>query len=60
MLSVVTTHPEVRAALQRGAIAYLTKPFELKEMTRLVGQILAMDGTKRDAYRQKALKVLEI
>jgi len=60
MLSVVTTQPEVRAALQRGAVAYLTKPFELKEMTRLVDQILAMDDTKRDAFRQKALGVLEI
>lgn len=60
MLSVVTTQPEVRAALQRGAVAYLTKPFELKEMTRLVDQILAMDDAKRDAFRQKALGVLEI
>ena len=59
MLSVVTTHPEVRAALQRGAIAYLTKPFELKEMTRLVGQILAMDSAQRDAYRQKAMDTLD-
>ena len=60
MLSVVTTQPEVRTALQRGAVAYLTKPFELKEMTRLVEQILAMDDAKRDAFRQKALGVLEI
>ena len=60
MLSVVTTQPDVRSALQRGAVAYLTKPFELKEMTRLVDQILAMDDAKRDAYRQKALGVLEI
>jgi CheY-like chemotaxis protein len=60
MLSVVTTQPEVRAALQRGAVAYLTKPFELKEMTRLVDQILAMDDAKRDAFRQTALGVLEI
>ena len=60
MLSVVTTQPDVRSALQRGAVAYLTKPFELKEMTRLVEQILEMDDAKRDAYRQKALGVLEI
>jgi CheY-like chemotaxis protein len=59
MLSVVTTQPEVRAALQRGAVAYLTKPFELKEMTRLVGQILAMDSAQRDAYRQKAMDTLD-
>jgi len=60
MLSVVTTQPEVRAALQRGAVAYLTKPFELKEMTRLVGQVLAMDSAQRDAYRQRALDNLDI
>jgi len=60
MLSVVTTQPDVRSALQRGAVAYLTKPFELKEMTRLVEQILEMDDAKRDAFRQKALGVLEI
>jgi len=59
MLSVVTTQPEVRAALQRGAVAYLTKPFELKEMTRLVGQVLAMDSAQRDAYRQKAMDTLD-
>ncbi len=59
MLSVVTTHPEVRSALQRGAVAYLSKPFELKEMTRLVAQILAMDTAKRDAFRQKALENID-
>jgi len=59
MLSVVTTRPEVQSALQRGAVAYLSKPFELKEMTRLVGQVLAMDAAKRDAYRRKALENLD-
>jgi len=59
MLSVVTTHPEVRTALQRGAVAYLSKPFELKEMTRLVGSVLAMDAAARDAFRQKALETLD-
>lgn len=59
MLSVVTTHPEVRSALQRGAVAYLSKPFELKELTRLVGKILAMDTAARDAFRQKALETLD-
>jgi CheY-like chemotaxis protein len=59
MLSVVTTHPEVRAALQRGAVAYLSKPFELKELTRLVGQVLAMDAANRDALRRKTLESLE-
>jgi DNA-binding NtrC family response regulator len=56
MLSVVTTYPEVRTALQLGALAYLPKPFELKEMSRLVGRILAMDADQREAYRQQALK----
>lgn len=55
MLSVVTTYPEMRTALQRGAVAYLTKPFELREMTRLVARVLAMDGIQRDAFRQQAL-----
>ncbi len=55
VLSVVTTYPEVRTALERGAIAYLPKPFELQEMSRLVGRILAMDGVQRQTYRQQAL-----
>lgn len=59
MLSVVTTYPEVRTALQRGAVAYLSKPFELKEMTRLVSQILEMDLAKREAFRLQALESLE-
>jgi CheY-like chemotaxis protein len=59
MLSVVTTQPEVRTALQRGAIAYLSKPFELKEMTHLVAQVLAMDATNRQRLRQKALEKLD-
>jgi CheY-like chemotaxis protein len=59
MLSVVTTYPDVRTALQRGAIAYLSKPFELKEMTRLVAQVLSMDATHRAALRQKALENLD-
>lgn len=56
MLSVVTTYPDVRAALQRGAVAYLPKPFELREMVRLVGRVLAMDASQRAALRQQALK----
>ena len=56
MLSVVTTYPEVRTALQRGATAYLAKPFELREMSRLVGRVLAMDSAQREAYQQQALK----
>jgi CheY-like chemotaxis protein len=56
MLSVVTTYPEVQQALREGAVAYLSKPFEIREMSRLVGRVLAMDGKQRDAYRQQALK----
>ena len=56
MLSVVTTYPEVRQALRMGAVAYLSKPFELKEMARLVDQVLAMDASERDALRLHALE----
>jgi CheY-like chemotaxis protein len=55
MLSVVTTYPEVRSALERGAIAYLAKPFELREMTRLVARVLAMNLAERQLLRQNAL-----
>lgn len=58
MLSVVTTYPEVRMALQRGAIAYLSKPFELKELTRLVGRVLATDPEGRNTLREHALKTI--
>jgi CheY-like chemotaxis protein len=56
MLSVVTTYPEVRQALRKGAVAYLSKPFELRELVRLVGQVLAMDASEREALRQHALE----
>lgn len=56
MLSVVTTYPEVRDALNRGAVAYLSKPFELKEMMWLVGRVLDMDATEQEALRQRSLK----
>jgi CheY-like chemotaxis protein len=55
MLSVVTTYPEVRTALQQGAVAYLSKPFELRELARLVARVLAMQADERDALRQQAL-----
>jgi DNA-binding NtrC family response regulator len=55
MLSVVTTYPEVRMALQRGAVAYLPKPFELKELVRLVGRVLASDPLGRNTLREHAL-----
>jgi CheY-like chemotaxis protein len=59
MLSVVTTYPDVRRALERGAVAYLSKPFELREMTRLVARVLAMDADERQVLRQRALKNVE-
>jgi CheY-like chemotaxis protein len=55
MLSVVTTHPEVQMALQRGAVAYLSKPFEIREMSRLVGRVLTMDATERELLRTQAI-----
>ncbi len=55
MLSVVTTYPEIRSALEQGAIAYISKPFELREMVRLVGRVLAMNAAGRENLRQHAL-----
>ena len=55
MLSVVTTHPEVQTALQRGAVAYLPKPFEIREMSRLVDRVLRMDATERELLRKHAI-----
>ena len=56
MLSVVTTYPDVRAALERGAVAYLPKPFELREMVRRVSRVLDMDTKGRETLRQQALQ----
>jgi CheY-like chemotaxis protein len=58
MLSVVTGYPEVRAALQRGAVAYLPKPFEMREMVHLVERVLATDSAGRESLRQQALNNL--
>jgi CheY-like chemotaxis protein len=60
MLSVLTNYPEVRTALERGAVAYLAKPFELPEMARLVEHVLAQDGVGREAIRQSALRNLDV
>jgi CheY-like chemotaxis protein len=60
MLSVVTTYPEVRTALQCGAVAYLPKPFGLEEMVRLVKDVLATDEAGRRALREQTLRTLEI
>jgi two-component system sensor histidine kinase/response regulator len=56
MLSVVTTYSEVRSALQRGAVAYLSKPFELKEMLELVQRVLSTDPATWQALREAALR----
>jgi DNA-binding response OmpR family regulator len=56
MLSVVTTLPQVRTALENGAIAYLPKPFEMREMARLVNRVLSRDAGGREVIRQQALK----
>jgi DNA-binding NtrC family response regulator len=56
MLSVVTTYPEMSSALRRGAVAYLPKPFELREMVRLVQRVLVADPAGRSALRQQALE----
>jgi CheY-like chemotaxis protein len=59
MLSVVTTYPEVRTALQRGSVAYLPKPFELTELARLVADVLTADPAGRHALRKTALESLD-
>lgn len=59
MLSVVTTHPRVQTALEKGAVAFLSKPFELQEMARLVRRILSRDDAGRQEIRQQALRNLE-
>jgi CheY-like chemotaxis protein len=60
MLSVVTTLPQVRTALQNGAIAYLSKPFEMREMARLVNRVLTRDAGGREVIRQQALRNLGV
>ena len=58
MLSVVTSYPEVQSALEQGAVAYLSKPFELREMVRMVSRVLAADASGREALRQQSLKTI--
>ena len=60
MLSVVTTLPQARTALQNGAIAYLPKPFEMREMARLVKRVLTRDAGGREVIRQQALRNLGV
>lgn len=58
MLSVVTAYPQVRTALEQGAVAYISKPFELREMARLVKRVLAKDAAGREVIRQHSLSSL--
>ena len=58
MLSVVTTYPQVETALKNGAVAYLPKPFEIREIVHLVGQVLSSDANGRREIREHALKTL--
>jgi CheY-like chemotaxis protein len=60
MISVVTTLPQVRTALENGAVAYLSKPFEVREMARLVNRVLARDAGGREVIRQQALRNLGV
>ena len=58
MLSVVTTYPQVETALKQGAVAYVPKPFEVREIVHLVGQVLSSDANGRREIREHALKTL--
>jgi CheY-like chemotaxis protein len=58
MLSVVTAYPQVQTALDKGAVAYIPKPFELREVARLVRRVLAGDSGGREVIRQHALTSL--
>jgi len=59
MLSVVTTYPQVQTALERGAVAYLPKPFELRDLARMVKRVLSKDAAGREEIRQQALRSLD-
>jgi len=56
MLSVVVTDPDIQMALDRGAIAYLSKPFEIREMIWLVGRIIKMNAVEREKFRQQMIQ----
>ena len=55
MLSVVVTDPDVRMALERGAIAYLSKPFEVRELLWMVDRVLTMDSAQRQSFRRQMI-----
>jgi CheY-like chemotaxis protein len=56
MLSVVVTEPEIRTALDHGAIAYLSKPFEIRELLWLVNRVLTMSEFEREHFRERAME----
>lgn len=55
MLSVVVTDPEIRMALSQGAVAYLSKPFEVRELLWMVDRVLGMDPEQRSSFRQQMI-----
>jgi CheY-like chemotaxis protein len=55
MLSVVVTDPDIRMALEHGAVSYLSKPFEIRELTWVINRVLAMDAAGRDNFRKQVL-----
>jgi CheY-like chemotaxis protein len=59
ILSVVTSYPQAQEALHNGAVAYLPKPFELREMARLVSNILSQDAAGLEVIRKHALRSLD-
>lgn len=46
------------AALERGATAYLTKPFDPAQFVRLVHEIASLNEAERDARRVSAIEAL--
>ena len=56
MLSVVVTDPDIQMALDWGAIAYLSKPFEIREMIWLGGRIIKMGAAEREKFRQQMIQ----
>jgi CheY-like chemotaxis protein len=56
MLSVVVTDPDIRMALEHGAVTYLSKPFEIRELMWVIDRVLAMDAAGRDNFRKQVLQ----
>jgi CheY-like chemotaxis protein len=56
MLSVVVTDPDIRMALEHGAVTYLSKPFEIRELIWVIDRVLTMDAGARDNFRKQVLQ----